>query len=227
MINYEALFKVSYGLYIVTSGNRDKGNGFISNTVFQVTAEPPKFASCCSKNNYTLDFIIKHKCFSVSVLHTETPPEIFGRFGYRSGSEFNKLEGMDIKYGETGVPIVLNDSIACLEFKLVDTIDLGTHLMFIGELVQAEVLKDHPDPITYLDYRRIRKGLSPKNAPTYIDQSKISEQKGKEDLAKYECAACGYIYDDENENPKFQDLSDDWVCPLCGAEKEDFYKLKD
>ena len=74
MINFEALFKISYGLYIVCSGDKTKGNGFISNTVFQVTAEPARFAACCNKNNYTAEFIQKTGVFSVSVLHQDTSP---------------------------------------------------------------------------------------------------------------------------------------------------------
>ena len=115
MINFEALFKISYGLYIVSAGGKDHGNGFISNTVFQVTAEPPKFAACCSKNNYNAEFIQKNNAFAVSVLHKEASPDLFGRFGFRSGKDFNKLEGMHVIYGETGVPIVLNDCISYLE----------------------------------------------------------------------------------------------------------------
>ena len=225
MISIDALFKVSYGLYIIGSGDRKEGNAYISNTFFQVTADPPQFATCCSKDNFTIEFIRKHNNFSVSVLHTDTSAEIFGRFGYRSGKDFDKLEGMDIRYGETGVPIILNEAIAILECKVNQSIDLGTHVLFIGDLVQSEVLDDAKTPITYLDYRNIRKGLAPKNAPTYVDKSKLQTKEKKSDYAKYKCAACAYIYDEEIEKVKFDDLPDDWLCPICGSEKEDFYKL--
>ena len=99
MINFEALFKISYGLYIVTSGDKSGGNGYISNTFFQITAEPAKFAASCNKVNYSSEIIEKHGHFSVSVLHQDTASDIFTRFGYKSGKEINKLEGMDIKYG--------------------------------------------------------------------------------------------------------------------------------
>lgn len=224
MINIDALFKVSYGLYIVTTGNEEEGNGFISNTFFQVTAEPQRFASCCSKENYTAELIQRYGSFAASVLHLDTPSEIFGRFGYKSGKDIDKLEGMNITYGETGVPIVINDAIAYLECRVVQTIDLGTHWLFIGDLVQAEVINDDLTPITYLDYRQIRKGLAPKNAPTYVDKSKY-ENKSNTEYSKYKCAACGYIYDEAVEKIKFDDLPDDWLCPLCGSEKDDFYKL--
>src|ERR1035437_9882448 len=101
MINFETLFRISYGLYIVSSGDKNRGNGFISNTVFQVTSEPPKFAICCNKDNYTAEFIIRTGTFSVSVLHTAASPDLFGRFGYKTGKDFNKLEGLNVKYGES------------------------------------------------------------------------------------------------------------------------------
>ena len=99
MINFEALFKISYGMYIVCAGDKTHGNGFISNTFFQVTAEPPRFAACCNKDNFTAEFIKKHGSFSVSVLSKDASPNIFGRFGYKSGRDINKLEGMSVKYG--------------------------------------------------------------------------------------------------------------------------------
>jgi len=243
MIDIDALFKVSYGLYIVCSGDKNKGNGYISNTVFQVTANPPRFATCCSKDNYTAEFIKNSGAFSVSVLHQNTPSDIFGRFGYKSGRDSDKLEGMDIRYGETGVPIVLNEAIAFLECKVIETQDLGTHLMFIAELVQSEVLDKAAEPITYLYYREVKKAVAPKNAPTYVDKSKLSKEPADKEEStlkeesgtakKYKCTACGYIYDPEEGDPdggiapgtRFEDIPDNWVCPICGTEKEDFIEV--
>lgn len=225
MINFDALFNVSYGLYIVSSGNKSKGNGFISNTVFQVTAEPIKFAICCHKNNYTAEFINRSLAFSVSILAQDTPSDIFGTFGYKSGRDYNKMEGMNVKYGETGVPIVLNGSIAYLEFEVEKSIDLGTHIMYFGDLVNAEMIDDSKEPITYLYYRQVKRGLSPKNAPTYIDKSKFETKPVDLSLKKYKCTACGYIYDDSVEEVKYNQLPADWVCPVCGSEKEDFIEI--
>jgi len=225
MINYEALFKISYGLYIVSSGSEDYGNGYISNTVFQVTSDPPRFATCCNKDNHTAGLVQSSGLFSVSVLRTEAGPGTIGTFGYKSGKDTNKLTHMKVMYGETGVPIVLDDAIAFLECRVVETHDVGTHLMFIGELVQAEVLDNTQDPLTYLHYRKVKKGVAPKNAPTYIDKSKLEQKSVVQEYAKYECSACGYIYDEEKEGTRFEDLPDDWICPLCGSEKDDFIKL--
>jgi flavin reductase (DIM6/NTAB) family NADH-FMN oxidoreductase RutF/rubredoxin len=225
MINFEALFKITYGLYIVSSGNRNTGNGYISNTVFQVTAEPAQFAACCNKNNHTCGLIEKHGYFSVSMLHQKTKSEIFTRFGYKSGKDINKFEGMTIKYGETGVPIVLEDTIAYLECKVVRTIDIGTHLLFIGELINAQITDEINEPITYSYYRQTKKAFAPRNAPTYIDKSKLIIKTKPVKSGIYKCSVCGYIYDESKEGIKFLDLPDNWKCPVCGTEKEYFIEV--
>ncbi len=222
MINFEALFKVSYGLYIVSAGVKSKANGYIANTVFQITAEPPRFAVCCHKNNYTAELINHFETFAVSVLSQNAPSEIISTFGYKSGREIKKMEGLDIKFGETGVPFVLNGCIAALEFEVIQTIDFDTHFMFIGKLLNAEMIDEKNDPMTYLYYRQIKKGLSPKNAPTYINSSKLVSNPKKTKLKTHKCVTCGFVYDDSTESQKFVDLPDDWTCPICGCEKEDF-----
>jgi flavin reductase (DIM6/NTAB) family NADH-FMN oxidoreductase RutF/rubredoxin len=225
MIDFEAFYKITYGLFIVSSGDTVKGNGFISNTVFQVTAEPPQFAVACNKKNFTAGIIALKKAFSVSILEQDTAPDILGRFGFKSGRDFDKLQGMSVSYGKTGVPIVLNAAIAYLECTLVNTIDTGTHLIFIGELVQSVLLDKSKDPLTYLYYRQVRKGSAPANAPTYIDKARIDAAKPAGIFKKYKCPACGYIYDEEIEKVKFSELPDSWTCPVCGSEKSDFMEV--
>jgi Conserved protein/domain typically associated with flavoprotein oxygenases, DIM6/NTAB family len=187
MINIEALYKVSYGLSIVCSGDKNRGNGFISNSVFQVTTEPPKFAVCCNKNNYTAEFIQRHNAFSISVPDQNVSSDIIGSFGYKSGKYFDKIAGKTIRYGDTGVPVILNRCIAFFEVKLLQTVDAGTHLIFIGELINAEVLDNNKEPLTYLYYRQVRKGVAPKNAPTYIDKSKLEKPKTNLISKRYKC----------------------------------------
>ena len=225
MIDFGAFYKITYGLFIVSSGDRIKGNGFISNTVFQVTSDPPRFAVACNKNNFTAGLITKTGAFSVSILEQNTAPEILGRFGFKSGRDFDKMEGMSVKYGETNVPIVLNASIAYLECTVDQIVDTGTHIMFIGELVQSVILDNLKEPLTYLYYRKVKKGTAPKNAPTYIDKAKLEKPAPSVTFKKYKCAACGFLYDEETEGVKFFDLPDSWVCPVCGSEKADFIEV--
>ena len=226
MIQIESFYNISYGLYIVSSGNMTNGNGFICNTVFQVTSEPAQFAMCCNKNNYTAELIIKQQAFAISILQQETDALLFGRFGYKSGRDTDKLQGLNIISGETGVPIIINDSIAYLECTVLQTIDMGTHLMFIGKLIQAIQLDDTKVPLTYDYYRTVKKGVTPKNAPSYIDKSKFkTTELSKSSARKYKCESCGYIYDDAEQTIPFIDLASDWICPICGSEKSDFTEI--
>ena len=224
-MNYEALSKISYGLYIVSSGNADSGTGYIANTVFQITSTPAQFVVSCNKDNYTGDLIKKHNAFSVSVLERDTPAEIFKVFGYKSGKDFEKFKHVDIKHGKTGVPIVLTSTVAYLEFTLEQAIDMGTHIMFVGKMIDAEILDDNKNPITYDYYRNEKNGSSPQNAPTYIDKSKRQKSQKTTDTKQYECNLCGYIYDNSKEPVNFNDLPEDWTCPVCGVTKSEFTEI--
>jgi flavin reductase (DIM6/NTAB) family NADH-FMN oxidoreductase RutF len=233
-MNIEAFFKISYGLYVISSKYGNKMNGYISNTVFQVTAEPAQFAISCSKNNFSSGIITESKAFSISVLEKDTDSNVISNFGYKSGKDVEKFAGFTCKTGKTGSPILLDNTIAWFECKVIQTIDVGTHLVFIGELVDNDLINSVKEPLTYTYYRDVKKGKAPKNAPTYIDENKsvnpIQILKG----TKYVCPVCGYIYDPQFGDPasgippgtKFEDLPDDWVCPLCTTEKEYFTEVK-
>ncbi len=233
-MNIEAFFKISYGLYAVCSKSGLKLNGYISNTVFQVTAEPAQFAISCSKNNFTTGIISESKAFSISVLEKDTGPNVIGTFGYRSGKDTDKFTGLNYKTGKTGVPILLDNTIAWFECKVVNTFDMGSHLLFVGELVDHELCMADRDPLTYAYYREFKKGKAPKNAPTYIDENKSKPVVEEKKAEKYYCPACGYVYDPAIGDPdsgiqpgtRFEDIPDDWICPTCGTEKGDFVKVK-
>lgn len=233
-MDIKAFFKLSYGLFVISSKYGDKINGYIANTAFQVTAEPPKLAISCHKDNLSSDIILKSKGFSISVLEKETDPDLIGLFGYNSGKNKNKFEQTNYKYGKTGMPVVLDNTIAYFECEVVDVIDVGTHYLFIGQVVEAESLNES-EPITYAYYRNVKKGMAPKNAPTYVDKSKLKDEvkptkENKADGQRFVCEVCSYVYDpavgDELQNippgTPFSELPDDWVCPICAAAKSDF-----
>ncbi len=230
-MNIEAFFKLSYGLYVVSSGDEKKYNGYIANTVFQVTAEPPQLAVVCNKNNLTASVIQKSNGFSVSVLQKETKPETMGLFGFQSGTNINKFEKINYKTGETGIPIVLEDTIAWFECELVQQFDVGSHIVFIGKILNNELVTKE-EPLTYAYYHTVKKGRAPKNAPTYQGNTN-SVKKPDVKYTKYKCLICGHIYDPEVGDPDsgippgtaFEDLPDDWSCPVCGAEKENFVEV--
>jgi flavin reductase (DIM6/NTAB) family NADH-FMN oxidoreductase RutF/rubredoxin len=234
MINFESYFKITYGLYVVSAAYDKKRNGYISNTVFQVTSDPAQLAIACSKNNLSAEIIEKSKAFSVSILMKETCPDIIGTFGYRSGNDIEKFEKFNYKTGKTGSPILLDDTIAWFECEVVSKIDVGTHLIFIGKVVDNDLLEANGDPLSYTYYRDVKKGKAPKNAPTYIDPEKQKAEKQIAGSKKYTCNACGYEYDPMIGDPEhgippgtpFEQLPDSWTCPMCGAEKSEFSENK-
>ena len=168
-MDLKTLHKISYGLYIVSSFKGNKLNGQIANTVFQVTAEPPKVAVCLNKENLTHSMVEESGVFSVSVLEQETPFKFIGLFGFRSGRDIEKFAGVEYKTGKTGAPVVLDHVLAYMEFKVVMKVDAGTHTLFIGKLEEAETLKEGK-PLTYEYYHRVLKGKAPKTATTYIKE---------------------------------------------------------
>ncbi len=222
----KALYKVSYGIYIVSSKKGDKINGQIANTVFQITAEPPTFAISINKQNLTYEYISESKVFTVSVLDQATPMELIGRFGFKSGRDLNKFANIQYKLGKTGAPLVLDNALAYLEAEVINRIDCGTHTVFLGKILEAEVLKEG-EPMTYAYYHEVKKGFSPKTAPTYI---KAEKSKEASEVKKFRCTVCGYIYDPEQGDPdsgikpgtSFEALPADWVCPVCGVGKDKF-----
>lgn len=167
----KALWKLSYGVYIVASRKDDKLNGQIANSVFQVTAEPPKIAACIHKENFTHECIKDSGVFSVSVLSKNTTLRFIGRFGFRSGRDYDKFEGVNYKIGITGAPIVLDYTVAYLEAKVVMEVSVGTHTLFVGEVVNSEIVSEE-DVMTYEYYHKVKRGTTAKKATTYIKEVK-------------------------------------------------------
>ena len=228
-MNLSALYKLGYGLYVVCSKKNGKFNGQIANTVFQVCSEPPVIAVAINRQNLTHDFITHSKVFTVSILSQDTPLNFMGHFGFKSGREIDKLKDINYKLGETKAPIILDNTLAYLEAKVINQIDVGTHTIFIGEIVGADVAKEG-EPMTYAYYHQVKRGTTPKTAPSYIEKAKEAAPK----MAKYKCSVCGYIYDPELGDPDggikpgtpFEKIPGSWVCPVCGASKDQFEKIE-
>lgn len=229
----KALHKISYGLYVVCSKKGKKINGQIANAIFQVTAEPPTIAISINKKNLTHEYIEKSKGFTVSVLSENTPMTFIGNFGFKSGRDIDKFKDVKYKLGNIKTPIVLENTIACIEAQVIDKVDVGTHTIFIGSVKNAEILAED-SPMTYEYYHKVKGGFSPKTAPTYsgVVDKEIIRGKEVEKMDKYVCSVCGYVYDPEKGDPdngikpgtKFEDIPGNWVCPVCGAGKDAFKK---
>jgi len=227
-VNPKALNKLGYGLYVVTSRKVDKLNGQIANTVFQITSEPATVAVSINKKNLTWEYIKESGVLAVSVLCQDTPLSFIGQFGFKSGRETDKLSGVNYKIGQIGAPIVLDNTTSYLEARVTKEMDVGTHTIFVGEIVDGEILNEKPC-MTYEYYHQVKRGTTPKTAPSYVE-----EKKEEPKMAKYQCTICGWVYDPAVGDPDggiaagtpFEKIPDDWKCPMCGAAKSDFEKVQ-
>ncbi len=202
MIRNEAMFKLSYGLFILTANENRKDNGCIINTATQITDNPKTISIAVNKNNYTCSMIERTKKFTVSVLSQEATFDMIKRFGFASGKDTNKFEGYNDHYRtENGTLFICEQTNAYISCTVKEIIDCDTHLLFISDVTEAETLSDVPS-VTY---------------QYYFDNIKPKPKAQKKN--GYICKICGYIYEGE-ELPK------DFVCPLCKHGASDFEPIK-
>lgn len=215
-MNNSALRKMSYGVYVIGTVDGERPTGCTANSAMQITSEPATIAVSINHDNYTNRCIGEAGKFAISVLGEGTDPGIIGTFGFRSGKDQDKFGTVSYEMKE-GVP-VLKDACAYMICRVTDRFETATHTIFLGELVDADMLKDD-EAMTYAYYHNVIKGTSPKNAPTYIPEEKESAEPVKKE--QYVCSVCGYVYDGKIP---FEDLPDDYVCPICGQPKSVFEK---
>ena len=239
-----AFHQMTYGIYLIASEFEGQKVGYIANTVFQVTSEPPFIAVSCHKNNASTVIIRKSGSFSVSVLRKDASPKLIGDFGFKSGRDIDKYGELQIIRSKTGAPVVLNDSLAWFDCQIREMNDLGSHWLIIGEVMESELISED-EPLTYAWYREKYKILSPKNSPTYLDRDQLEEERqtalsesagsGEKEAAhrEYVCVICGFTYDPAEGDQSvgilpgtpFEELPEDYRCPVCNAAKEYFKAL--
>lgn len=228
MNHTDAFFKLTYGLYLVSCQSGDERNAYIANTVFQVTSSPARLAISCHKENYSAGLIETGKSFGVSVLQKDTPLAFIQRFGYQSGKTTQKFTHLNYKKGLTGVPVVYDYSIAWFECRVDKKVDMDTHWLFVGEVVDFGMLSSFEEPLDYSWYRKEYKAASPPKAPTYVAPTQEAGSTPSNAGNKtYVCAICEYVYNPAKGDPvngivpgtSFDDLPGDWLCPVCGAGK--------
>lgn len=245
----KAFHKLSYGLYVIASEYHGKKAGYIANTTFQVTSQPEQLAISSHKKNQTTQVILDSGIFSVSVLKKEVNMKIIGDFGFMSSTDLDKFSSVKTITAKTGAPIVIDSAVAWFDCKVTNSIDLGSHYLIIGEVLDADEISDE-EPLTYKHYREKYKMFSPKNSPTYIEKSVLdsesttiaAEEKEPEHDHEHEyifdgqcwvCVICGFTYNPEEGDPSmgippgtpFEDLPEDYKCPICNASKEYFKKV--
>lgn len=165
-MNERALSLISYGLYVISTAVGEKKNGQIADALCQIASEPKLLILSSNKKNLTHDMIKKSRLFSVAILERDTPLTYIGRFGFRSGRDFEKFQGINYITGKLGLPIPTDYVLGFIECKVLKAINAGSHTLFIGEILYADVLKEG-EPLTYAYYQQVKKWKVPETAPTY------------------------------------------------------------
>jgi len=213
-MNMNAFFSMSYGVYVISTWNDGRATGCIANSVMQVMAEPATIAISISHDNYTNQCIEKSGRFAISILGENSDPSIIGVFGFKSGKDVNKFDS--VEYDIKGNMPVVAESCSYITCEVINKMETDTHTVFLGKAIEADVLSNDT-AMTYDYYHKVIKGKSPKNAPTYIKEEKAVENKDE----KYVCSICGYEY---SGDIPFEELPDDYTCPICEQPKSVFKK---
>ncbi len=195
------MYKLTYGLFILTAREGEKDNGCIVNTVSQVTITPNRIVVAVNKSNYTHDMIVRTGVFNVSILSEKSKFDTYKHWGFQSGRDTDKAEKITFSRAENGVIYLAEETNAYLSAKVVSMTDLGTHTLFLADVTDGAVLSQDAS-VTYAYY-----------------QAKIKPAPAAEEKKKgFICTVCGYIYEGET-------LPEDFICPLCKHPASDFKPL--
>ena len=195
-MNKNVMFNISYGLYVLTAKENDKHNGCIINTLQQVTESPLRVAVTVNKANHTHDMILRTGEFNVSVISEKATFDMFKHFGFQSGRDVDKFAEYPKGISDNGLAYVIDGTNGFISGKVVSTVDLGSHTMFVAEVIDGEVLNEDPSA-TYTYYHK------------HIKEAPAQESKG------WVCQICGYVHEEA-------ELPEDFVCPWCKHGASDF-----
>lgn len=203
----KAMYKLTYGLFVLTTRNDGRDYGCIINTAIQAASLPNQLSICVNKANHTHDMILKSGIFTVSTISEKADFDLFKRFGFQSGRDVDKFAGFaSVGEGPKGMKYITEGTNAHISVKVSQTADLGSHTMFVGEIIDMVVLNDDPST-TYVYYLE---NIKPK--PEAVGTTKDGQ-------TIWRCKICGYEYVGE-------ELPDDFICPICKHPASDFEKVQ-
>ena len=190
---------ISYGLFILTARDGDKLNGCVTNTLQQVTTSPNRISITVNKENYTHDMVLKAGEFNVSILSEDAKFDTFKHFGFQTGRDIDKFEDFPMVLAKNDIPYITDGTNGYISAKVIHSIDLGSHTLFLADVTDGEVLSSVPSA-TYDYYQKNIKEAPDKTSKCWV------------------CKICSYVHPHE-------DLPADFICPLCKHPASDFEKL--
>ena len=197
-VNQDALFKISYGLYVITCKSGKKDNGIIVNTVTQVTNTPNRIAVIINKESFSHKIIKNTKVMNINCLTEQTPFSMIENFGFKSGRNYDKFQNIEYTHSKNGIIVLKEFTNAFISLETENYIDIDTHGMFICKITESEIISNKKS----LTYSYYQDNIKPK----------VKAKKG------FVCKICGYIYEGDT-------LPEDYICPLCKHPASDFEKI--
>lgn len=223
MIDTNAFRSISYGLYLISSHTDEGSAGCTVNTFAQVTSNPLQVSVAVNKENHTASVIREAGMYTAVSLAKSASMDLIGKFGFFCSRDVDKFAPFATKRDGFGLPYVSEQAVARFTVKVSDSIDLGTHILFIGTVVECEVLSDE-EPMTYAYYHAVKGGKTPPKASSYLAEDDGEGAAGADTEAEaqpriaWRCTVCGHI-------EEVDELPDDFECPVCGVGKEMFERI--
>ena len=205
----KAFYQLSSGLYLISSVMDGRDCGCVVNTVLQVTSQPAQLSVTINKDNFTAQGVAQSGKFAAVALGQQAGLDLIGAFGFQSSKDVDKFADLPAQRDEQGIAYVPTGGIARFSCKVVQQLDVGSHIIFVGQVEQAELL-EAGEAMTYAYYQQIKKGGTPKNAPSY--QEPAAQAGG------YRCKICGYVLESET-------IPENFKCPICQQGPEQLEKL--
>lgn len=222
MIDKKAFHSLSYGLYVISAKGAHGAAGCVANTFHQVTSSPLQVAVTLNKENATTAAVQESGRFAAACLSQDATMELIGTFGFHTSADTDKFAACKSAEDAAGVPYVAEQACARFSAHVVQTLDLGTHILFVGEVDESEAVAGAAEQMTYAYYHAVKGGKTPPKASSYLgeDEAAAPAQGGEaKPKVGWRCTICGHIeYVDE--------LPDDFICPICGMGKEMFERIE-
>lgn len=224
MFDKKAFHSLSYGMYVIGTRFDNKDYGCVANTFAQVTSSPLQVSVALNKENATTEAVRQAGCFTASCLSEQADMQLIGTFGFHTSTELDKFAQHASARDESGLPYVAEQCCAWFSAKVVSEFDLGTHVLFVGEVEECAKVADAAAPMTYAFYHQVKGGKTPPKASSYLGEEQPAAAPAESTVAvlpkiAWRCTICGHMeYVDE--------LPDDFVCPVCGVGKEFFERVE-
>ena len=222
MIDKKAFYQLSYGMYIISTLDEQRGVGCVVNTFAQLTSKPFRVSVALNKENATTRALLKTGRYVATCLSEDATMELIGAFGFRTSDEYDKFSEFPATYDTAGIPFVNHQCVARFSVRVIEQVDVGTHILFVGDVEEAEAMPG--SPMTYAYYHAVKGGKTPPKASSYVPEdpapapAAAAPAEGAPRFG-WQCTICKYVEEAE-------EIPDDFVCPVCGMGRDKFVKIE-